>query len=407
MKVLQVNKFLKIVGGAETYMFELSKALQAEGIEVKFWGMEDEENITDDFSELLVENINYADQGAVKKISSVAKTIYSKSNRRKIAKVLDDFAPDIVHIHNYNFQITPSILPEIKKRNIKVVQTIHDSQMVCPYHRLYNFQRNTVCTKCIEGSFNNCIKDKCFDGSLLKSAVGAIESKLYHALGYYEKHVDCYISPSNFLANLINKRIKKEIKVIPNFTSIEKGKQKNINPLEESYYLYFGRISEEKGIKEMISLFNRIDLNLIVVGKGPLEKWVEESISDSKNIKFIGPKYGEELVDIIENAKYVIQPSKWFENCPMTIIESFALDVPVIGSNHSGFKDLINDGETGFLLDFNDPDEDALRLKTIDKQDTENLKKNISEHFNNNLAKHIHINKIISIYDDLTNKKSV
>ena len=263
MKILQINKYLKVVGGAETYMFQLSRALKELDIEVKFWGMEDPENNVSDFKGLEAKNVNYKNQNALSKVNSVFNTIYSKSNKQKIAKVLDDYKPDIVHIHNYNFQLTPSILPEIKKRNIKVVQTIHDSQMVCPYHRLYNFQRDSVCTKCVQGSFVNCIKDRCFEGSILKSTIGAVESMFYHQNGYYEKYIDVYISPSKFLAELIKNRVHKEIKVIPNFTETKSNLSQEIN--EEDYYLYYGRISEEKGILELLDVFIETKLKLVIV----------------------------------------------------------------------------------------------------------------------------------------------
>nr|WP_321233988.1 glycosyltransferase family 4 protein [uncultured Psychroserpens sp.] len=402
MKVLQINKFLKVVGGAETYMFQLSKSLQHNGIEVKFWGMSDPENIVNDFPELEAENISFQNQGLFNKLGSVIDTVYSKSNRRKISKVLDDYKPDIVHIHNYNFQLTPSILPEIKKRGIKVVQTIHDSQMVCPYHRLYNFQRNEVCTKCVKGSFVNCIKDRCFDGSIFKSTVGALESKLYHSLGYYNKYIDSYISPSRFLANLIQNRVDKEITVIPNFTQDPKDLSKV--KTDKEYYLYYGRISDEKGILELIDIFKETKLNLLIVGKGPLANDVETITESISNIDFIGPKYGHKLFELVRESKYVVQSSKWYENCPMTIIESFALSVPVIGSNHSGFKDLIEDGKTGYLINFDNISDTIFRLQEIDKKDTSSMKKNVSDYYNNNLSEHVHIDKILAVYNKLLSK---
>ncbi|PNQ74778.1 hypothetical protein C1T31_01160 [Hanstruepera neustonica] len=402
MKVLQINKFLKTVGGAETYMFQLSKALKDNNIEVKYWGMHADDNDVNDFpKELLADTVDYNKQGAIAKVKSIAGTIYSSSNRKKIGKVLDAFKPDIVHIHNYNFQLSPSILPEIKKRRIPIVQTIHDSQMICPYHRLFNFQRNEVCTKCVEGSFFNCIKDKCFDGSILKSTIGAAESMLYHSLGYYEKHIDFYISPSNFLAELVKKRIKKDITVIPNFTDIV---DPNSGVNSKNYYLYFGRISEEKGVLELIELFKDTQFRLVLIGKGPLEDEVAMKIKSIDNIEFVGPKYGSELFGFVEEAKYVIQPSKWFENCPMTIIESFALNTPVIGSNHSGFKDLIDDGKTGWLLDFSNFEEAKTKLLEIDKITTSEMKKNILEYYSKYLSKDIHIKKILKVYKKLLEK---
>lgn len=301
MKILQINKFLKVVGGAETYMFQLSGSLQNLGIEVKFWGMADEENIVKDFPDLESRNIDFADQNLIKKLSSVKETIYSRKNKRKIAEVLDIYNPDIVHIHNYNFQITPSILPEIKRRGIKVVQTIHDSQMVCPYHRLYNFQRNETCTKCVNGSFVNCIKDRCFDGSVFKSTVGAIESMFYHSQGYYEKYIDTLISPSHFLAKLIKNRISNKIEVIPNFTKIESdfATEENI----EDFYLYYGRISDEKGVLELIDIFEDTGLDLLIIGKGPIEDLVSTRVDSITNINFMGPKYGKDLFEIVKKSK--------------------------------------------------------------------------------------------------------
>jgi glycosyltransferase involved in cell wall biosynthesis len=402
MKILQINKFLKIVGGSETYMFQLSKSLQDLGVEVKFWGMDDKDNIVRDFPDLEASNIDFSEQKLLGKFNSVIQTVYSKKNKNKIGEVLDIYKPDIVHIHNYNFQITPSILPEIKKRGIKIVQTIHDSQMVCPYHRLYNFQRNKVCTKCVKGSFVNCIKDRCFDGSIFKSTVGAIESMFYHSKGYYEKYIDTFISPSNFLSELIENRVNNKIEVIPNFTKTQADY--TIDENIEDYYLYYGRISDEKGVLELIEIFKETNLNLLIVGKGPLETIVSAKADASTNVKFIGAKYGKELFKIVKQAKYVVQSSKWFENCPMTIIESFSLGVPVIGSNHSGFIDLIQDGKTGHLLDFNNKKMTIAKLLQIDMLDVSKLQKNVSEYYSKNLSEKIHIEKILAVYNTLLEK---
>ncbi|MFK5889557.1 MAG: glycosyltransferase family 4 protein [Flavobacteriaceae bacterium] len=403
MKILQINKFLKIVGGAETYMFQLSKSLQNLGIEVKYWGMEDEENIVCDFPNLEAANIDFKNQHLITKFSSAFDTIYSSKNKVKISKVLDIYSPDIVHIHNYNFQLTPSILSEIKKRGIKIVQTIHDSQMVCPYHRLYNFQQNKICTKCVTESFVNCIKDKCFDGSIFKSTIGALESIFYHSQGYYDKYIDTFISPSNFLAKLIENRINNKIEIIPNFTKIEAND--SIEATNKDYYLYYGRISDEKGILELIDIFEEIKLSLLIIGKGDLEKTVKRKTEKISNINFIGAKYGKELFNIVKKAKYVVQPSKWFENCPMTVVESFSFGVPVITSNHSGFKDLINERETGFLLDFSNKSEVIKKLRKIEKYDVLSLKNNVRKYYITHLSEKTHMDKILSIYNKVLENK--
>lgn len=398
MKVLQINKFLFLQGGAETYMFQLSKALKERGIDVEYWGMEDEENIVEDTYQSFTKNISYQNQSISNILLNTGRTIYSVSNKSKIGLILDKFQPDIVHLHNYNFQLTPSILPEIKKRGIKIIQTVHDSQMVCPYHRLYNFQKKSTCTKCVTGSFSNCIKDRCFDGSFLKSVIGSVESYFYHSLKYYEKYIDLFVFPSNFLADLIQKKINnKPFEIIPNFSDKIPSIKKN----KGVYYLYYGRISNEKGIIELIDIFKDTNLQLVIIGRGDQEKKLVNTINDISNIRYLGPKYGKELFTYVTNAKFVIQPSIWYENCPMTVIESFTYGTPVIASNHSGFKDLIEHNKTGFLLDFTSKENIKKQLLKIDKFDVNILYKNIHQVYNNLLKKELHISKIEDVYNNI------
>jgi glycosyltransferase involved in cell wall biosynthesis len=402
MRILQINKYLKYKGGSETYMFELSKELEKRGHEVKFWGMYDKDNVKNDFPEWEADEVNFKTlKGIRAKIVTTTKIIYSTTNRKKVGQVLDAFKPDIVHLHNYNHELTPSILPEIKKRNIKIVQTVHDGKMVCPYHRLFNFETNNTCTKCVTGSNFNCVKDKCFDNSLVKSAIGAFEQTLYDWLNFYNKYIDKFIIPSQFLANLIENKIdKKKIRVLHNFTSLEfRQRLDNI----QYDFIFFGRISEEKGIFELLDIIKDLPVSLLIIGDGPVTQEVKSKIADIPNITFVGPKYNKELFDLLQKGKYVIQPSKWFENCPMTIIESYALQIPVVGSNHSGIKELIEDGKTGYLIDFNDQDKARKKLLEISKQSTTLLENTIKQVFLQKYHKDYHVSEILKIYDEVLN----
>ena len=403
LRVLQVNKFLYRVGGAESYMFNLAEALKESNVDVAFWGMSDERNLVDDAFNSFSKPIDYHNQKLFRKLINSGRTIYSFANKRKIGVILDQFKPDIVHIHNYNFQLTPSILTEIKKRGIKIVQTIHDSQMVCPYHRLYNFQKKNICIKCVKGSFLNCVKDRCFDNSLLKSSIGYLESTLYHSADYYNKYIDLFISPSNFIKDLVKNNIRNEIRVLPNFISqfpIEnEGDQNRKNEFKE-YVLYFGRISEEKGIIQFLDYFVKLKRNLLIIGNGPLV----DQIKKSEYIKYIGPKYGEDLNFYIKNSQYVICPAVGYENCPMTVIESLVNKVPVIAPNHSGFIELIDHGKDGYLIDLGQSESDVLNeLKEILDQRLvpfENDKDSFEKKLNK-FSKKFHLEQILKAYDDL------
>ena len=121
------------------------------------------------------------------------------------------------------------------------------------------------------------------------------------------------ICPSNFLANLIKKKYKRSISVVPNF--FEFKKKLNLYN-DEDYFLYYGRISEEKGVQRLPDIFNRAKLKLKIVGKGP----IQHQFVNSKHVEYLGPLYDEELYNIVKNAKFVIQPSNGYENCPMTLL---------------------------------------------------------------------------------------
>jgi len=393
MRILHINKFLYPFGGAETYMFELAKAQDSIGHEIAYWGMSDDKNIVEDTYNSFAPNVNYHIPKSGNKFKQVLETIYSNTNKKRLGILLDKFNPTIVHIHNFNFQLTPSILRAIKQRGVKIVYTAHDSQLVCPWHRLYNFQTNSQCTKCVNGSFLNCIKDKCFDGSFSKSSVGAMESIFYHSKNYYDKKIDLIISPSKFLASLIRKKIKAPITTIPNFVDWE---LKDSYEKKQPYILYFGRVSPEKGIIDTLQSIINHKIHLKIVGNGP----DVENIPNSPFIKYLGVKYDDELKNIISKAKFVILPSKWYENCPMTVIESFACGTPVISSNHSGFKELINNGSNGYLVNFSKPESYKSISEWINNYDVE-LSVRAKKDYIRLYSKKNHVDKVMENYNNL------
>lgn len=394
MNVLQINKYLYPRGGAETYMFQLGPALEERGVAVKYWGMYSPLNIVDTPKRYLVDEIDYTTMKLGEKLKSSSRTIYSLEAKRKLELLLDDFLPDIAHIHNFNFQLTPSILSVLKSRGVKIIYTSHDSQLICPYHRLYNFQKNEVCTKCVEGSFFNCIKDRCFDGGLFKSALGALESKFYHSVDIYNESIDAIVSPSRFLANLIGQRFDGEIITIPNFTVIPEGRDGDV----KDYVIYFGRISKEKGVVDILQCFENARIKLKVVGGGPDSALV----SGFEYVELIGPKYGVELFDLVRGSRFTIQPSLGYENCPMAVIESLGCGTPVMASNHSGFLELIDEGKTGWLVDFTRRKEDVIRsIKTAFDTCNEQLRANCLRVYEEKYVHNVHVPKIMDLYKRL------
>ena len=358
MKILMVNKFLYPNGGSETYIFKLGDYLKSLGHEVQYFGMEHKDRIVSNHAESYTTNIDFH-SGTLQKVLYPFKIIYSWEAREKIRLVLEDFKPDVVHMNNINYQITPSIIYEIKKYGIPIVQTVHDSQIACPNHRLYIETEGTVCERCLSGNFFNCVKHRCLQGSITKSMIAAIESYFYHLLDTYNL-VNKYICPSRFIAERIVQGgvEKSRITIMYNFSDqMQALPQQNV---VNSYVLYFGRLSQEKGINTLIFVCRELpEIPFVFAGNGPLV----DSLTTIPNIDYVGFKKGEELQSLIRNAAFSLYPSEWYENCPLSVIESQALGTPVIGSDLGGIKELIEHGKTGLIFKAGD----AEALKTAIK----------------------------------------
>ena len=361
-----VNKFLYPRGGSESYMLSLGEHLSKMGHEVEYFGMYDEKNTVGNSIEKYTQNMDFHSKGAGRFLYPF-KIIYSFEARKKIMQVIDDFKPDIVHMNNINFQLTPSIIYGTKKKGIPLVQTAHDYQMICPNHLLYNFDKNTPCEKCVKGSHMNCIKNKCIHASVIKSIIGVIEAKLYSLLKTYKK-VDLFVCPSKFLENkLLSAKRYYEGKTITIHNFINKDKFSGSERKEDSYIVYVGRLSKEKGIENISGAAKLLpEYNFAVAGNGP----DEEILKGIPNVKLEGFLTGDKLTELMRNAKLLLLPSVCYENCPLSILEAHSMGVPVVTMNSGGMAELVKDGITGSLVNEPTPEGIALKLKeTIENKD--------------------------------------
>lgn len=399
MKILMVNKFLYSRGGCENYMLFLAEHLKKLGHEVEYFGMYDPQNTVGNNAGKYTQNMDFHSKG-IERFLYPFKIIYSFEAKKKIIQVIDDFKPDIIHMNNINFQLTPSVIYGAKKRGIPVVQTVHDYQMICPNHLLYNFDENQICEKCIKGSYVNCIKNKCIHNSRVKSIIGAIEAKMYSLLKTYKK-VDLFISPSYFLEGKLlsaKELYKGKTKTIHNF--IDKNKFTHENKNSGNYIAFAGRLSKEKGIEHLAQAAKLLpEYTFMVAGDGP-DKNLLENI---ENVKLVGFLSGEKLIEFMGNAKVIIVPSIWYENCPLSILEAQCMAVPVVTINNGGMAELIKDGITGILVDEPSPEAIAsgLRRAIEDEEYYNTLKENCKKEKENILSVQTYSDILIKEYEKL------
>ena len=361
--------------------------------------MYDERNTVSNSKGLYTQNMDFHSKG-IGRFLYPFKIVYSLEAKKKIMRVIDDFKPDIVHMNNINFQLTASIIYGIKKKGIPLVQTVHDYQMICPNHLLYNFEKNIPCEKCVGGEYINCIKNKCIHASKIKSIIGVIEAKFYALLKTYKK-VDLYICPSNFLENKLlsaKKYYKGKTKTIHNFINKEKFSS-NVQQAD-SYIVYVGRLSKEKGIENIKAAAKLLpEYNFVVAGNGP----DEYLLKDIPNVMLAGFVGGDELVALMGKAKVLLLPSVCYENCPLSILEAHALGVPDVTMNSGGMAELVKDGVTGTLVDEPTPEGIALKLKeTIENEDYYNeLRENCRNEKDNILSVESYADILLEEYKKL------
>lgn len=289
----------------------------------------------------------------IAKLIYPVKTIYSAEARKKLRLVLEDFKPDVCHLNNFNYQITPSVILEIVKwrrgtgRTCRIIFTAHDFQLLCPNHMLKNPITGQNCEKCLDGRFLNCLKGRCIHGSAAKSAVGMAEAEFWKSVRVYQ-YIDTIVCCSAFMKRKmdVNPLFAEKTVVLHNFADKMETEQRSVN--KKDYVLYFGRYSAEKGIRTLLRVCRELpDIPFVFAGAGELE----QEVNETPNIKNVGFQTGKELEKLIREARFSVYPSEWYENCPFSVRESQIYGTPVLGADIGGIPELIEAGRTGELFE--------------------------------------------------------
>lgn len=354
MKVLLVNKFHYKRGGAETYYFTLAGALKAQGHEVIFFSMKDpKHNLPCEQEKYFVSNASV--KGPIKsRINMAVHIAYSKEAYRNMTRLLRDERPDLVILNNIHRQITLSVIDAVKDFDPKlpVFWTMHDLAAVCPAYTMLDGDGN-VCEKCLDGNFRHCIENRCIKGSRLMGALAKYEADLIRKKGLYDK-VDLYICPSDIYlqklrgAGFTSSRMVMMRNPLPTMTT-----QHEENGTAGDHVLYFGRISEEKGVRILVDAAQKIGCRLEIVGTGPIEEELKDHVKQirSEQIAFRGFQTGQALTNYIARSRCVVVPSMWYETGPYTAMEAMALGKPLIVSNYGSLPEIVEHGKDGYIYD--------------------------------------------------------
>lgn len=359
-----LNKFHFVQGGADRHYLDLIKLLKSKGHQVIPFAMQDPKNLPTAFAKYFVKNVKLREvKLGLESLRIIGRILYSWEARQKIKKLIHKEKPDLAHLHNIYHQISPSILTVLKKEGIPIVMTVHDYKLVCPNYRLFN--QGQICKKCKKRKYFYALFNKCVKDSYLASGLNCLEMYFHKAMKFYEKNVDLFICPSQFMQKTLKDwgLPQEKLVTLPHFTL-----GKNLTKVKRGgkYVLFFGRLSLEKGIDDLIKTAQDLpEIKFKIAGDGPEKKRIKRKLQKLKirNVSLLGFQEKKNLRKIISLAHCVVVPSIWHEVFGLTIIESFQYGKPVIARKRGAISELIQEGENGFL--FEDQKELTEKIKLI------------------------------------------
>lgn len=329
MKILLLHNFYKYRGGEDNVVLSELSLLKKKGNHVSTF---------------------YSNNQSIRsfkhKLDSALFSTYSNKSKIGLKKKINEFLPDIVHVHNFFPLLTPSIYDVCNKNGLPVIQTLHNYRIICP-NALF-LRNGRICEDCLTGTAFNAVLHGCYRNSRIGSFAVSTMVETHRKLQTWQKKVNRFIALTKFArekyiqAGLPAERI--EIK--PNFIHPDPG----VGNGEGDYALFVGRISLEKGILTLLQAWKRIKkITLKIVGEGPQIEKIKK-IANHENIygiEILGNCDRIAVLKLMQDSKFLIFPSEWYEGFPMTLAEAFACGKAVVASRLGSMTEIVEDGVTG------------------------------------------------------------
>ena len=387
MKILLVHNYLSDRGGEDRCFDLLVNLLQKKG------------HTTYKF----IKDSKVIETGFTTRVKTAIGMFNSKLIKKELSDVIYEFKPKIVHISNIFPLISQAVYTLCRRSNLPIVQSIHNYRYLCPKATLY--RNGSTCELCVKKNFfYPAIKYGCYHNSHLASLIFST-SYVYHQTKNLLNLVDKFIFPAMFARNYYVKYLNIPInktKVIPNF--VEDITCDNKSTKKGNYFLYVGRLSEEKGILNLLEIFSRLpELRLIIIGDGSLKEKVK-NYTKFKNISYLGYLSREKLYSYMKRALFTIIPSApLYDFGPLVLMESYANGTPVIAPRSGVFVERIIDGKTGIFYDSNDFEDLGSKLLYYQKNKQELLKMGFfaRKEYENKYLSDIYYQALIKTYKEV------
>ena len=342
MRVLLVNKFYYPRGGDCMVVLNTEAMLRECGVEAEVFAMQYPDNLPARFNDRFASEVSFSG-GAGNKLHALRRTLGMDDVQQRFEAVLDDFKPDVVHLHNIHSYLSPVVGQLAHRRGIRVVWTLHDYKLLCP--RYDCLRDGKPCEQCFTGNKQGVLTHRCMKGSLPASVVARMEAIKWNRR-VLEQNTDLFVCPSRFMAEKMQKGgfDASKMVVLNNFLDPVKLRQYQTMQTDtdrKAHYCYVGRLSSEKGVQDLLAVASGLPYRLKVAGGGPLEQELRQQYARCENIEFLGMLDAQAVARLLAESRFSVMPSQCYDNNPLSVVESLFAGTPVAGSDIGGIPELI------------------------------------------------------------------
>lgn len=364
-KILLANKFFYPRGGDCVHTLNLMQLLQSKGHQVAVFSMHYPENLPSEWQSYFADEVRFSGGDRLKALERI---FGGAGVRARFEKLLDDFQPDIVHLHNIHSYLSPVLAEIAAKRGIPVFWTLHDYKLLCPAYSC--LCGGKTCERCFAHSKMPVLTSRCMKGSLLASALAYLEA-LYWNRTKLEGWVNTFVCPSKFMASKMEQGgfAAEKLKVLCNFISSSYSESLPLSPEgeaeREEAYCYVGRLSAEKGVETLLKAASQLPYKLYVAGDGPLAGSLREKYGHCSQIVWLGRITPDEVRTLLGRVRFSVMPSECYDNNPISVIESLCMGTPLLGARIGGIPELIDEGVTGMTFESGNEEELKAKIHTM------------------------------------------
>ncbi len=389
MRILQLHNRYQITGGEEGVVLAEQQLLQ------QFEHTVERLEVTNDDITSPIDKARVA-----------VNAIYSQSAKQQVHQRIEQFQPDVVHVHNFFPLLSPSVYDACRDRGVPVVQTLHNYRLACPNAMF--FRDGQICESCLDqNSPWPGVQHGCYRGSAAQTAVVASMLALHGWRKTWQERVDAFICLTEFQRQkLVAAGLPIErMHLKPNFLFAPEPSRQ---PADVPFFLIVGRLSAEKGIDIAIAAYSH-DPHLPplkIVGDGPARSALAQQVIAANltdRITFLGRQDKSQVLVLMQQAIALIFPSIWYEGFPLTIVEAFGCGLPVIASNFGSMAEIVEAGHTGLPFEARNPTDLATKMAYLADRPAlqQQLAHNAQQTYQDRYTPAINLTQLLAIYQSV------